>query len=172
MQRPKLTDIIKGSEGEKVTRAWDSTSAAPEFGPLPAGVYEARVLDGKFAQAKTGTTGYELTFQVLGGEYANRRFWYTLWLTPAAMPFTKRDLAKLGIHSLDDLNRPLARGIRCRVNLALRVDDNGREYNRVRSFEVLGVDEPERDPFAPQDAPEATGEAGTLTPSPSVEVLV
>ena len=35
----------------------------------------------------------------------------------------------------------------------LRRDDDGGEYNRVRSFEVLGIDKPEQDPFAPKDKP-------------------
>ena len=30
-------------------------------------------------------------------------------------------------------------------------DDDGNEYNRVRSFEVIGIDPPEQDAFAPQD---------------------
>ena len=42
------------------------------------------------------------------------------------------------------------------VRLALRKDDDGFEYNRVRKFEVLGIDEPEKDPFAPDAEPEST----------------
>ena len=39
--------------------------------------------------------------------------------------------------------------IRCNVRVALRRDDDGTEYNRVRGFDVLRVDEPEVDAFAP-----------------------
>jgi hypothetical protein len=70
------------------------------------------------------------------------------------MPMSKRDLSKLGVTSVDQLDNPLPRGIRCKVRLALRRDDDGREYNRVRSFEVINIDKPERDPFAPAEEKE------------------
>ena len=38
------------------------------------------------------------------------------------------------------------------MRVALRRADNGSEYNRVVRFDVIGIDEPERDPFAPPDA--------------------
>ena len=42
---------------------------------------------------------------------------------------------------------------RCKVKLALRRDDDGIESNRIRRFEVIGIDTPDADAFAPQDAP-------------------
>ena len=53
--------------------------------------------------------------------------------------------------TLEQLEQPLPQGIRCRVKLALRKDDDGSEFNRVRRFEVIGVDKPEADAFAPAD---------------------
>jgi hypothetical protein len=52
---------------------------------------------------------------------------------------TKRDLAKLGVTSLDMLDRPLPVGIVCDVKVVLRVDDDGIERNRVLSFDVVEV---------------------------------
>ncbi len=75
------------------------------------------------------------------------------------MAMTKRDLGKLGVTSIDQLEQPLPQGIRVKAKLALRRDDDGTEYNRVRSFEVLGIDEPEKDPFAPKDEPMAEAKA-------------
>ena len=69
----------------------------------------------------------------------------------------KRDLSKLGVSELDQLEQPLPAGIRCRVKLALRKDDNGAEFNKVRRFDVEGIDAPEPDDFAPADA---NGEGG------------
>jgi len=98
---------------------------------------------------------------VLEGDYAERRFWLDVWLTEAALPMAKRDLGKLGVTSLAQLEQPLPAGIRCRVKLAVRKDDDGNEFNRVRSFEVVGLDEPEPDAFAPESAANATdGEDG------------
>ena len=39
------------------------------------------------------------------------------------------------------------------MKVALRTNDDGEQYNRVRRFNVVGVDEPKRDPFAPDDGP-------------------
>ena len=76
----------------------------------------------------------------------------------------KRDLGKLGVTSLDQLEQPLPSGIRCTVKLVLRRDDDGTEYNRVRRFDVVGIDEPERDAFAPGgDKPDLADESETPT---------
>ena len=95
-----------------------------------------------------------MCFCVLEGEYKGRRFWHDIYLTEAALPMAKRDLAKLGVTTLAQLESPLPQGIRCKVKLALRRDDDGTEYNRVRTFTVEGIDPPEQDAFAPIDAPQ------------------
>lgn len=151
--RRKLSDILNGIE-DSLRSAWANTAAASGFAPLPAGTYTARIVSGELVTAKSGTPGYKLTFKVLEGEHAGRQFWHDVWLTAAALPMAKRDLGKLGVTSLEQLEKPLPAGIRCKVKLALRRGDDGAEYNRVRSFDVVGVDKPEDDDFAP------TGEDG------------
>lgn len=151
MERKKLSDILANGSKEALSQAWDRTIAAADFAPLPAGEYVAYVVSGELFTSKTkATAGYKLSFRVLEGEHAGRLFWDDLWLTPAALPMAKRDLGKLGVTSLDQLERPLPPGIRCKVKLVLRRDDDGTERNRVRSFEVVGIDSPEQDAFAPQ----------------------
>jgi hypothetical protein len=54
---------------------------------------------------------------------------------------------------LEQLERPLPPGIRCVVRVALRKDDDGNPFNRVKTFSVVGIDPPETDAFAPTDAP-------------------
>jgi hypothetical protein len=153
MQRKLLSDILSQNDNQRLAETWEATEAADDYRPLPAGEYEVQVITGEpFNSRTTGTPGYKLTFQVLDGENAGRRLWHELWLTDAAMPMTKRDLNKFGVASYDQLNQPLPQGIRCRVKIGLRREDDGTEYNRVRSFEVIAIDEPERDPFAPDDS--------------------
>lgn len=146
-----LSDILaNGGDGGNIRDLWDATEAAGEMGPLPPGEYIAHIIGGELEASRTNSTpGYKLTFSVIEGDYTGRRFWLDCWLTPAALPQTKRDLAKLGVTSLEQLEKPLPRGIRCKCKLALRKDDNGDERNRVRTFEVVGIDKPEVDPFAP-----------------------
>ncbi len=157
----KLTDILGNGDGDRLRQAWDTTEAAGELTPLPPGEYTAHIIAGALETGKTrGTPGYKLTFKVCEGEYIGRQFWQDLWLTEAALPMTKRDLAKLGVTSLDQLEQPLPRGIRCSCKVVLRRGDDGAEYNKVRTFAVVGIDEPEADTFAPDDdgtADESTG---------------
>ena len=76
------------------------------------------------------------------------------------MPMAKRDLGKLGITSIDMLERPLPAGIRVAAKVILRKDDDGTEYNRVKSFDVIGIDaDPTADPdFAPTPIKPELGE--------------
>jgi len=162
--RKSFSEILHQGDQEKLSRAWSETAAAEDFAPLPAGEYVARVLSGALFSTRTKrTAGYKLTFRVLEGEHEGRQFWHDVWLTPAAMPMAKRDLAKLSISSLEQLELPLPQGIRCKVKLVLRRDDDGTEFNRVKTFAVLGIDKPEADPFAPdnesQSPPDAAGGA-------------
>ena len=148
----KLSDILNNGNGEQLRRQWDDTEAAEDFAPLPSGEYVARIIGGELFTGRTNATpGYKLTFKVFDGDHAGRQFWHDIWLTPAALPMAKRDLGKLGVTSLDQLEQPLPAGIRCAVKLVLRRDDGGTEYNRVRRFDVLDMEEPERDSFAPAE---------------------
>ena len=150
--RKSLTDILRNGDRDILARAWAETAPADDA-PLPAGEYIARVTNGELFNARAnGTPGYKLTFRVLEGEHQGRHLWHDIWLTPRALPMAKRDLARLGITTMEQLERPLPPGIRCRVRVALRRRDDGVEYNQVRSFEVVGIDEPIRDPFAPSEA--------------------
>lgn len=158
----KLTDILaNGGNSDDLRKLWESTKAAGETGPVPAGEYVCRIISGDLETSRTNATpGYKLTFEVQEGEFAGRRFWHDCWLTAAALPASKRDLAKLGVSSLDQLEQPLPRWIICRCKLAVRTDDEGNERNRLKSFEVIRFDKEKDDPFAP--AGEPTGPENTL----------
>ncbi len=167
MARKSLSDILRNGQRESLSRAWGETVPADDFAPLPAGEYVARIIAGELATSKTkGTPSYKLTFKVLEGDHAGRQFWHDVYLTEAALPMAKRDLGKLGVTALWQLERPLPRGIRCRVKVALRRDDDGTEYNRVRSFQVEGIDEPEADIFAPAEMP-PSGNGRPTAPGPT-----
>jgi hypothetical protein len=62
---------------------------------------------------------------------------------------TKRDLAKIGISRPEQLEQPMPPGIVCKLKIALRKDDDGTERNRVSRFELLRVEQPTVNPFAP-----------------------
>lgn len=154
--RRRLTDILNGGT-DSLRNAWDRTEAAADFAPLPTGNYTARLVGGELFTARSGTPGYKLTFRVLDGEHAGRLLWYDVWLTPPALPMAKRDLGKLGIASVEQLESPLPPGIRCACKVAVRRDDDGTEYNRVRGFEVVGID---AEPMVDSDFAPAGTEGG------------
>ncbi len=158
----KLTDILTsgGFGAEDFSKSWQETEAADEFKPLPAGEYVCHADRGELKTARTGTPSYCLTFKVIEGEHTGRLVWLDLFLTPAALPMAKRDLVKLGIDSPEKLEQPLPLGIRCKVRVALRKDDDGAERNRVVRFLVIGIDQPTTDAFAPVDVPKGEDASG------------
>jgi hypothetical protein len=172
MTRKLLSEILHGSDEDRIRDAWARTEAAEDYGtPLPSGEYTCHVVGcDPFNARQKGTPGVRLAFKVIEGEHAGRRAWHDCWLTEAALPQTKRDLAKLAVTTLDQLERPLPQGIRCVVKLALRKDDDGTERNRVRSFQVVGLDEPEVDAFAPAENPPQPGSGDAAEPPPNVPV--
>ena len=155
--RRRLSDIL-ADDADKIREQWDETEAAADFTPLPAGTYAAHVQCVELFNARTGTPGVKIQFRVAEGEHAGRMLFHDLWLTPPALPQTKRDCLKLGLDSLERLESAtvLPGRIRCKVRAALRTDDSGEQFNRVRGFDVVGVDKPERDPFAPAEDTEGT----------------
>jgi uncharacterized protein DUF669 len=153
MQKKSLSEILSGADKGTIESAWGDTQAATDFVPLPKGEYDAVVVSGELFTAHTGTPGYKLTFEVCEGDFKGRKFWHDLWLTPAALPFTKRDLAKISITKLEQLEKPLPARFVCRVKLALRKNDEGAEYNRVTALECSGTEK--ADPFAPASGDDA-----------------
>ena len=150
--RRRLSEILAG-DFEAIREQWNETEAAPDRGPVPSGTYEAHVDSVKLFNARTGTAGVKIRFDVCEGEYTGRAVFHDLWITPAALPHTKRDVEKLGLGTFEELDSAeVTPGrIRCRVCVALRTGDNGTQYNGVRSFDVIGIDGPEPDAFAPVD---------------------
>jgi hypothetical protein len=65
----------------------------------------------------------------------------------------KRDLGKLGVTSLEQLDHPIPEGIIVNAKVAVRKNDDGTEFNRVVRFAFVAVEEPEPEPFAPSKAP-------------------
>ncbi len=151
--RKRLSDIVPSTEAESIRRTWDSTEAAPEMGPLPAGEYRCIVESIDVHVAKSGTPGVKVAMRVHDpAAFKGRKLWADHWLTPAALPITKREIKHLGIETLDDLERPLPtdRHIIMKCCVIVRKDDDGTERNRVRSWEFDGIATPQDvEPFAP-----------------------
>lgn len=158
--RKPLAGIVAGAGGgeEDVLDLFDRTTAADDFGPVPKGTYVALAVSGQRTTARTGTAGYTVEFKMIEGEFSGRRVWRTWFFTPAAMQYTKRDLAKLGITSKEQLLAPFpANRMVVKLVVTVRKDDDGTEKNEVTDLKFLRTHEPEADPFAPETGPAEGG---------------
>jgi hypothetical protein len=122
--------------------AFDSTTPAPEYTTLPAGVYAARVLRGEVTRTKAGSDGYRMTYEITDGPHAGRTLIKTWAFTAKALPYTKRDLAAFGLTTSNQLLSPFpeaGREYQVRLIVALQRGDDGTEYNDIKRVELLRV---------------------------------
>ena len=66
---------------------------------------------------------------------------------------------KLGIVSFEQLDRRPPDGIVCKVRVTLKREDDGTERNGVGRFEVIRIEPPEADAFAPCREPDEPPQA-------------
>lgn len=135
----RFSDILSGDALDELARRFDEAEAAPEFEPVPAGTYEVDLVHGELRRSQNGTVGYTCHFEIAEGEYRGRKIWHTAWLSDAAMNYSKRDLAKLGITQLGQCSDPVPPGIYCTINVVRRTDDDGRQWNEVKKITAGGV---------------------------------
>src|SRR5438094_670201 len=109
-------------------RGFDATEVEPsgEFKPIPAGRYLAVIIASELKRTSSGNGEYlELVFQILQGEFQNRRLWARLNLTnpnPQAEEIAKAQLsaichavAVLRPHDSVELhNLPLVISVKCK----------------------------------------------------------
>ncbi len=94
-----FTNAIPGANGKPGAGidAFDAAEPAPEFAPLPPGIYTARVARGEYCTTKAGAEAYRLRFEIADGEHAKKTVIRTWTFSPKALAYTKRDLAPFGL---------------------------------------------------------------------------
>jgi hypothetical protein len=135
---------------------FDSTAPAPEFSPLPPGIYSARVAIGEYCSTKAGAEAYRLKFEVTEGEQAGRTV-QRIWTFGAkALAYTRRDLQPFGLTSQRLLLMPYPAGkeVSCRLVVALRRGDDGSEFNDIRRIDVVRIEETPASRFIVDDVDE------------------
>jgi len=100
-EAPKLKDVLNDQQQVALENAWAKVRDAKYCGPVPEGVYVARVVGAWLFKSPNGTPGYRVSLEIIDGEHAGRKLWHELWLTDAALAATKHDLKRLGIASLE-----------------------------------------------------------------------
>lgn len=120
-----------GAGRDALADAFNSTEAAADYEPIPAGEYTARLIGGELFSSRNGTPGWRATFEIIDGPHAGRTVRAEYWLSGKALPFTRRDLSKIGINRFEQLRGPIV-PTHCRVRVALRRNDDGTLFNTVR----------------------------------------
>jgi hypothetical protein len=157
-----LTNAIPSKNGKPAggIDAFDAVAPAPDFAPLPPGIYTARVLRGEFTTTKTGADAYRIRFEVTEGPHAGQTIIRTWTFSPKALPYTKRDLTPFGLTSSAALLSPFpppGREYIVRLVVVLQRDDTGIERNDVKKIDIIRVDE---SPAAAFLLPPRQGEGG------------
>jgi hypothetical protein len=140
-----FTNAIPSANGKPAggIDAFDATEAAPEFVPLPPGVYSARVLRGEYCSTRAGDDAYRVRFEVTEGPQARKTVIRTWTFGAKALPYTKRDLAPFGLTTTAKLLTPFpepGREYLVRLVVALQRGDDGIERNDVKKIDLVRVD--------------------------------
>lgn len=140
------TNAIPSTNGKPAggIAAFDAADAAPDFSPLPPGIYAARVQRGEYCSTKAGADAYRLRFEVTDGSHAGQTVIRTWTFGPKALAYTKRDLAPFELTTTAKLLSPFpepGREYRVRLVVALQRGDDGIERNDVKRIDIVRVDE-------------------------------
>lgn len=131
-----------GGEGVQMVDFGGVSDDAGGFEVLPRGIYDV-VVDGceYGISQRSGNPMWTWTFEVEGGEYANRKLFFHTVLTKEQMPRTKKALAciapevltagNVDVKALADEGTFL--GKRCRVRVDIRKYE-GEDRNNVRAI--------------------------------------
>jgi hypothetical protein len=141
-----FTNAIPSANGKPVggIDAFDSAEAAPEYKPLPPGIYSARVLRGEYCSTKAGEDAYRLRFEITEGEQVGKTVIRMWTFGPKAVAYTKRDLSLFGLTTTTKLLSPFpepGREYFVRLVVALQRGNDGIDRNDIKRIDLIRVDE-------------------------------
>ena len=123
---------------------FDDAKPAPEYTPIPPGIYMTRVQRGEACSTKAGADAYRMKFEVTEGPHAGKTVVRTWTFSEKAIEYTKRDLSPFGLTSTTKLLSPFPEPTRtyvARLTVALQRGDDGIERNDIKKIELLRVDD-------------------------------
>ncbi len=141
-----LSNALPGRNGQPTEgiAAFGTVAAAPEFSPLPPGIYAARVLKGEYAATKAGADAYRLKFEVTEGDHAGQTVVRTWTFGAKALPYTTRDLAPFGLTTPAALLSPFpepGREYLVKLVVALQKGDDGVIRNDIKRIDIVRAGE-------------------------------
>jgi len=142
-----FTNALPGTNGKDNgggIDAFDAAQAAPEYAPLPPGIYTARILEGKYSSTRAGADAFRMRFEVTEGEHRGKTAIRTWTFGPKALAYTKRDLSPFGLTTTAKLLSPFpepGRDYLVRLVVALQRGDDGIERNDLKRIDIVKVED-------------------------------
>ncbi len=121
---------------------FDDAKPAPEYKPIPPGIYTARVQRGEACSTKAGADAYRMKFEVTEGPQVGKTVVRTWTFSAKAIDYTKRDLAPFGLTTSAALLSPFPEAGReylVRLVVALQRGDDGIERNDIKRIDLVRV---------------------------------
>lgn len=152
---------------------FDAAAVEPSApsGPIPAGTYLAHAIESDLKPLKSGNgTGLALTFQILDGEFKNRRVWANLNVqhsNPEAQKIGQQQLSALcravGVLKLTNTEELNFKPVKIRVKI--RVDGTYGDKNEIAGYEPASGSSASAPAFqAPKAAPAPAAEPAAKRP--------
>ena len=119
----------------------DEITPSSTLDPIPAGKYQAVIVDSELKMTKSGTGSYlELTFEIISGEYEKRKLWSRLNIrntNQKTVEIAQRDLSAI-CHAVNVLHPQDSSELHDKpLTIAVRLvkNDNDDEYrNEIKGY--------------------------------------
>ena len=132
-----LSDVLTGINLDEV-----DTSERGGYSPLPAGEYMVQIIEGEVIRKDSGDAMMKLVFEVMDGEFANRKLFENLNIrhsNPTAQKIALETLTELWRDAMGGSGNPpnvdamTAKPVRAKVAVEKR-KDTGDMQNRIKRF--------------------------------------
>lgn len=148
-----LQDILRNQSKpvQDALSAFDDAKAAPDIARVPAGEYECVVAAIKMTESRNGIPVCRLVLRITTGNCEGQFVFSDNYLSPDAMPYTKRRLSAIGFSTAKQLTAPLQNEVYVIVRVVQHMGDDGTAYTKVTDYRHLRTVAPKSDPFALRD---------------------
>ena len=142
---------------KKIKALRESTISRPSPKSVKPGHYSATLLRGYWDKTTNDNPMLVLKFMINGGENDGKTLTHTPILTANTMYFVEPQLQELGLTDDEQTKNPVPQPLSCSISVGMDRKQDGREWNRITRFKVLGIAAPEMNPFLPpQSTPEGS----------------